>query len=56
MTDDELRALLVTIRELALRPCRFPKEPHNDPTLVWAIGRIAGIAYAALQKSTASPQ
>jgi hypothetical protein len=56
MTDDELRALLVTIRELALRPWPFPKEPRNDPTLVWAIGRIAGIAFAALQKSSASPQ
>ena len=55
MTDDELRALLVTIRGLALRPCPFPKEPRNDPTLVWAIGRIAGIASAALQKSSASP-
>ena len=56
MSDDELRALLVTIRELALRPWSFPKEPRNDPTLVWAIGRIAGIAFAALQKSSASPQ
>jgi hypothetical protein len=29
MTDDELRALLVTIRELALRPWPFPKEARN---------------------------
>ena len=45
MTDEELRELLARIRELALRP--FPPA-GNDRVLVFALGRIAGIAAAAL--------
>ena len=49
MTDDELRELLVRIRELALRPFPILGAP-NDRVLVFALGRIAGIAAAALEK------
>ena len=49
MTDDELRALLRTIQKMALEP--FLLSPgRNDPVLIYAVGRIAGIATAALEK------
>ena len=53
MTDDELRDLLAQIRELALRPFPFrPRaEVQNDRVLVFALGRIAGIAAAALDQT-----
>ena len=48
MTDDELRALLRTIQKMALEPFLSPER--NDPVLIYAVGRIAGIAAAALDK------
>ena len=50
MTDDELRELLKEIQELALRSFPLPGA-ENDRQLVWALGRIAGIASAALNSS-----
>ena len=51
MTDNELREVLKSIQELALRP--FLSEPgaKNDTELVWALGRIAGIAAATLDRA-----
>jgi hypothetical protein len=54
MTDDQLRELLSTIREIALRPFPPPKGSRNDPELVWALGRIAGIASAVLDHKRVS--
>ena len=54
MTDDELRALLRTIQKLALKPFFSPES--NDRVLIYALGRIAGIAAAALDKPTAGPE
>ena len=51
MTDDDLRELLKKIQELALRPFLDLPGAENDRQLVWALGRIAGIASAALNSS-----
>jgi hypothetical protein len=55
-SDNDLLRLLAEIEAMALRHYPFPDDARLDPRLTFALGRIAGIAGAAVRRDhVASP-
>jgi hypothetical protein len=55
LSDNDLLRRLAEIEEMALEPYPFPDDEQRDPRLLFALGKIAGIAGAAVRTHIPSP-